>query len=105
MSLDFNEDVIEFTHADVGNHVSVEAGQVFDLRLPENPDHGERWAFVEHAGAIILEDHHDQIAPEAGRVFRLQVLGGESHLILHRAQVWDPMLPPEDTFDLHLIAS
>jgi predicted secreted protein len=97
-------ETLEFTLADEGNKVTVTSGDIFELRLPEDPDSGERWGFLEHAGVVILEDHHDDAAHQGERVFRLQVLGDQSYIVLQRAQVFDPLGPPGETFVLHLVA-
>ena len=97
------------TEADGGREVPVSAGQEIELRLPENPTTGMRWAFTDHAGVEILGDENDlnrKTAPGAAsdRVFRLRILGGDSHIVLQRAQAWEPTAPPEAIFHLHFRA-
>ncbi len=98
---------ITLTEQDRGREVPVSAGDVIELRLPENPTTGLRWAFEDHAGVEILEDRNDMgqgVTPGAAsdRVFRLRVLGGDAALRLSRAQAWEPDVPPEAHFELRL---
>lgn len=98
---------ITVTYQDRGREVPVSAGDIVELRLPENPTTGMRWSFNGHAGVEILEDRNDlapQTQPGAAsvRVFRLRVLGGDTHLRLHRGQAWEPGLPPDARFEVTL---
>ena len=100
---------ITITEQDRGREVPVSAGDVIELRLPENPTTGMRWSFDDHAGVEILEDSNDLAKePEPGaaseRVFRLRVLGGDAHIQLHRGQAWEPGTPPDASFELNLRA-
>lgn len=85
---------------DRGREVPVSAGDVIELRLPENPTTGYRWAFADHAGIEILSDKNDLTqgaAPgaAAARIFVLRVLGGSTELRLRLGQAWDPHASPE----------
>ncbi len=102
-------DRLILTEDDRGREVPVHAGQEIELRLPENPTTGMRWAFDKHPGVEILEDRNDVnglASPGAGgqRVFRLRVLGAEGRVEMTRSQAWEPDAEPDATFELKLTA-
>ncbi len=57
----------EITKTDSGKELHAEIGEVFELRLPENPTTGYRWELRSH-GDPVLELAEDAFAPSGDAV-------------------------------------
>ena len=96
---------VVLTEQDGGREVPVSAGDVIELRLPENPTTGFRWSF-DAPGVELVEDRYEDVGEGLGaasqRVLRLRVTATETDLNLRRGQMWDPAMPPDATLTFRL---
>jgi len=88
-----------------GTEVTLQAGEVIDLALQENPTTGFKWLFKakgEPVCAIVADDYKARgVAPGSGgtRHWRIQTVGaGTAQLELIHARPWDSEAPPARTF-------
>ena len=99
------------TDADNGGTVHLKVGDTLELRLKANPSTGFMWYLQKNSTHLLKLTAQSQTEPpEPGvgrpvfRVFEFQSKQpGEGVLLLHYVRSWDPPLPDEQQFHIHVM--
>jgi len=95
--------------ADNGQTFDTSVGQMFEIRLPENPTTGFRWAMTSGKSACSLvrdEFHPPQPAPPGASgehtwEFKA-VAAGDCEIELSYRRSWETEVPPAQAFKVHV---
>jgi inhibitor of cysteine peptidase len=99
------------TDADKGGTIHMKTGDTLEVRLEANPSTGFMW-FLKKESARLLkltgQTQTEATEPGVGRpvfqVFEFQAKQpGDGVLLLHYVRSWDPPLPNEQQFQIHVV--
>jgi predicted secreted protein len=99
------------TGADKGGTIHLKIGEAFELRLGANPSTGYMWYLEKESTPLVKLVHQTQTEatePGVGRpvfqVFKFEGKHfGEGVLRMHYVRSWDPPMPEDEKFDLHVV--
>jgi inhibitor of cysteine peptidase len=105
------------TDADKGGTIHLKAGDALEVRLNANPTTGYMWYLKKESTHLLKLTGQSQTNPPepvAGQpvmlgqpvvqIFKFQAKQpGEGVLLLHYVRSWDPPLPDEQQFQIHVV--
>jgi inhibitor of cysteine peptidase len=99
------------TDADKGGEVHLKAGDTLELRLKANPTTGYMWYLRKNPMPLLKltgQSQTEPTEPGVGRpvfqIFEFQAKQpGDGVLLLHYVRSWDPPLPDEEQFQVHVL--